>query len=373
MPRNRHKKKPTQSALPAAQASPFAKHVIDRIVEGGPEYLMQNALRVMTDSVQLAGEPEFSDLFMDSDKAAEVTERWIKKYEARLDAAEKKGQDAFQEVFDEMRMHVIDDLATPSFRGEVLSRLQAMINRLLPTADVRKLETALLLQALLHNKEIPWGLNGLVLTIYNQAMDQALETHAEAEEAFHAVLQAIEEEAGELPDMQELIESPEKFEQAGLKALEANPELRERAEKLAMDLVDSFEDSLSEGKVPLNLFTNEELTLPFERLEAELGKPIAEMGQSDEIGRLIVSRIVQTVAEIMTPERYQRLRRDVESTLKTWLRQQNKWTAALQFELTALDPEKYEENPFILHAYLGQMRRMREQQEPSRGSKKRKR
>ena len=43
---------------------------------------------------------------------------------------------------------------------------------------------------------------------------------------------------------------------------------------------------------------------------------------------------------------------------KTWLRERKKWAAALQGELIWLDEEQYEENKFVIAAFLGQITRL---------------
>ncbi len=54
MPRKRYKKSHAKTRLPALQqarkTSPAAQVVVNRIASGGAEYLMQNAIRIMTDS-----------------------------------------------------------------------------------------------------------------------------------------------------------------------------------------------------------------------------------------------------------------------------------------------------------------------------------
>lgn len=105
--------------------------------------MKQNLIRIMTDSAQLAEEPEFTDLYLDGEKTARVTERWLKKYEKRLAAAEKKGSDEYHELFDEMHIEVIAELATPAFRRDVDQRLQTLLDRLMTTNDLAKLEMAI--------------------------------------------------------------------------------------------------------------------------------------------------------------------------------------------------------------------------------------
>ena len=112
-------------------------------------------------------------------KQPEVTERWLKKYEKRLAAAEKKGPDEYHEVFDEMRIEMVAELATPAFRKEVDERLQTLLDRLMTTNDLEKLEMVMVLKPLLGMKSIPWGLCGLILEIYNRTMQRAMQEYEE--------------------------------------------------------------------------------------------------------------------------------------------------------------------------------------------------
>ena len=57
----------------------------------------------------------------------------------------------------------------------------------------------------------------------------------------------------------------------------------------------------------------------------------------------------------MTPERFLRFCEDVERMAKTWFRTRQKWAAALQFELAYFGGDQYEENKFILAAFIGQV------------------
>ena len=94
----------------------------------------------MNESAQLAEELEFKDLFMVDAITVEVTERWMRKYEKRLAAAEKKDPDKHHEVLDDMRIQIIDELATPAFRKDVEKRLQSLLDRLMKTQDLDKFE-----------------------------------------------------------------------------------------------------------------------------------------------------------------------------------------------------------------------------------------
>ncbi len=77
----------------------------------------------MVDSYELAEEQEFADLYLDEEKAIKANDRWYQKYEKRLGAADKKGEEESKQVYAEMQARVVDELVTASFRSEVDERL----------------------------------------------------------------------------------------------------------------------------------------------------------------------------------------------------------------------------------------------------------
>ena len=151
MTNKRNKKSHAKTSPPvfphqARKTSSTVQVVANRIASGGVDYLMQNLIRSMTDSIKLAEEPEFKDLHLDGEKAVEASQRWMRKYEKQLAAAQKKGPDEFQQVFDEMRIELIAELATPAFHKDVDERLEAMFDRLKASKDLEKVEMVLLLR-----------------------------------------------------------------------------------------------------------------------------------------------------------------------------------------------------------------------------------
>jgi hypothetical protein len=363
MPRRRHQKSQIKTTAPASQQqsraySPAAQAVAQRLASGGADYLKRNLIRIMLDSAKLAGEPEFKDLYLEGGKAAQITERWLKKYDKRLAAAEKKGPDEYHEVADEMRIEIVAELATPAFRKEVDQRLQSLMDRLMLGKDTRRLETVMMLIPALKIKSLPWGLCGLILEIYDRTMQQAMQEYEEDQGVFKAVEEALKAEGQEKIDLFTILKHPDKIEQIGKKVFEAQPGLRQRAEKQVWDMVEAFEDALGNGDVELSVFSDEELMLPVLRIQAEFGEPFPQAQPSQEISKRILEAVQQALIEIMTPERFHRFREQVEKTATHWLRTRRKWGPALQFELDYLDGDQYEENKFILSAFIGQISRL---------------
>jgi hypothetical protein len=179
MTRKRYKKSHVNTQLPVSQqqarsTSPTAQMVINRIASGGEQYLMQNLIRIMTDSVKLAEEPEFIDLYLEGMKAANVSLRWMEKYEKRLAEAKRKGSSEYHEVYDEMRIEVVAEQATPAFHKDVDARLHTLLDRLMAGEDLKKLEIVLLLKPLLGMKSVPWGMCGLILSFNNRTIQKLI-------------------------------------------------------------------------------------------------------------------------------------------------------------------------------------------------------
>jgi hypothetical protein len=366
MPRKRHSKRQSKTRAPASlpgkqTVSPTAQAVADKIAQGGSAYVQENFIHVMRDSYRLAEEPEFLDLNFDGDRTDQVTDRWLEKYHKRLKAAEKKGPAAFAEVRDEMRIQVVDELVTPTFREEVNRRLEALLSRLIATDEAEKLEMALLLGPLLKMKDLPWGVCGLIVAIYQRTLQKTMPEYEEEHKVFGDYLDALKTMKSPA-DLLENIGRPEQMEQLEAK-LAAMPKLRQRLEEKVWEIVKEFEMELFRGQVALDLFTQEELLLPYTRMQTEFGEQLTQTLPVNEVtAERLLTIIRQVIREIMTPERQQRLRNDVQATARAWLRERQKWGAALQAELTWLENEYREENLFLVAAFMGQMRRLGEGQ-----------
>src|SRR4030067_32710 len=173
-------------------------------------------------------------------------------------------------------------------------------------------------------KSVPWGLCGLILAIYNRTLQRAMQEYEEDKGVYDSVVEALKAEGEEDVDILTILEHPDKLEQIGQKILGAQPGLRQRAEKQIWEMVEAFEDKLGHGDVDLNLFSEEELMLPFQRVQAEFGEPFTQAQSSDEMRERIFEAVRQAITEIMTPERFRRFREEVEMTAKTWLRPHKK-------------------------------------------------
>jgi len=111
--------------------------------------------------------------------------------------------------------------------------------------------------------------------------------------------------------------------------------------------------------------------LPFQRIQTEFGESFTEAQPSDEMRERTFDAIRQAINEIMTPERFRRFREEVEMTAKTWFHTRQKWAADLQFEIGYLEGDQYEENKFVLAAFIGQIYHLGKEHKPTRKTKKR--
>ena len=228
MPRKRHLKghtKPTELApeRKPREYSPAAKAIAQRMSIGGIDYLKQNLTRIMIDSANLAEEIEFRDLYLDDEKATQVTECWLKKYDKPLEVARKKSSDKYHEVADEMKVEIIAELATPAFRKAIDQRLQTLMDRLMTGRDITKLEIVMMLTPALQMKSIPWGVCGLILAVYNRTMQRAMQEYEEDRSVFNVVAEALKAEGEEKIDVFAIFKHPDKLEQVGKKIFEAQP------------------------------------------------------------------------------------------------------------------------------------------------------
>jgi hypothetical protein len=375
MTRNRYKNKREKTLSLSApqyevdQPVPSIPDMVNWAANGESDDLLQKFIQVLTDSASLADEPEFTDFPLDHKKVFKTFERWLIKYKNRLEAAQKKGFTQFEELFDEMRLKVVDELATPVFYKEVDNRLETMLERVKSDNDLKKIEMILMIKTILQKKQFPVGLCGLIMEIVNRKLNQTLQTYHEEQELYDLVSETIAE-TGE--DPLKMIDDPEKLNEIEQKLSAARPELRQLAEKQAWDMVDAFEDQLLEGKIKLDLFSDEELILPFQQLEKKYGKPLLEIDDADEeMPGQIIDAITQTINDLMTPERFQRLRQDIESAAREWACERQEWAIVLRLELEYLAGEKYEDNKFVLATFLGQINRAGKEAKPARKHQKR--
>jgi hypothetical protein len=332
--------------------SPAVEQVIDRIASS-KNYLEENFIQLMTESEKLAEEPEFLDLEFNVEKTATVTERLLHRYETKLLEAEKQGPEQFSQMYDEVRIEIIRELATPLFKKQVKEGLAKLFTRLAAGEDLQKLELVIALQAILSTKELPWGVNGLILAIYNRTIQTVLgevEAETELDEAIAEIVDGKSEE-----EIAALLQSPEELHIAAEKLLADNPELLEETQKQALEMVANFEEALFKGEIVLDLFSQAELDLPFDRLEQETGRAVNDI-LTDEGGPLLAMDAVrEDLVKIMTPERIAAMRQQASEIGQAWFEQRHEWAGALELEQVWLEGDEYEENKFLVCVFFGQL------------------
>ncbi|MEJ2710833.1 MAG: hypothetical protein P8074_24700 [Anaerolineales bacterium] len=359
MPRKRHKKKPEKHALTQDvsqnEISPAARKVAQKMV--GADYLLNNFERIMIDSMILADEPEFADLTFEPQSAMRTTDKIVGKSQARLERAAEQGADAHHQAIDEVRIQIIDEIATPYFRKQVFERLDRLVKRLMTGNDEKRLEIAFGLQAFLKEKSIPWGICALILTIYERTIEPTLTESAVIEEVLGDLLDELDE-GQDIIEILSQASDPERMAALSGK-LEANPKLREYFEQRAEKDLEKFRQALLDNKVALDVFLEEEVLLPLQRLEQELqdeGLNFSELDKQKVTERFRVL-VEETIVEVMTPERLQQVKTDLEKLSQRWLRARNRWAVGLITEINRLDELEVTENPFFMLVYMNQYKR----------------
>ncbi len=337
--------------------SPSAQAIAEKIARGGKKYLEDNFERVMIDSYELTEEPEFADLYFDDDKTAMANERFAKKYIKQLEAAKVEGEDEYHQVFDQVRIEIIDEIARPPFRKEVLRRLEQLTNRLAGASDARKLEIAFVLGSMLRMKKLPWGICGLVLAVYERTIERGRRELEEEREVMGEVLDLF----GPERDLEKTLSNLQDPELAGVltEKLKARPELRQRLERQVDKMVEGFEQALWKGETRLDLFTQEELLLPFHRMQAKIEAENVDLATADpqKTAQDLIQYMRDSLVEVLTPDRLQEIKRSLERVSQQWQREKNKWAMPLQAEIGWLDDYSVEESRFFMAAYAGQIRR----------------
>ena len=161
----------------AREDSPAAEGLAASILQSGPQNAVDILSRIMRECYVLRQEPEFRNLYFDFNQAAEVSARVMAKYDEPMKKMAEASPDERQQFYDQVRIEIIGELATPAFRQDVLERLGRCSARLMKGKNRQRLEIALFLQPLLEMKAIPWGLCGLITTMYHATMDEARRRH----------------------------------------------------------------------------------------------------------------------------------------------------------------------------------------------------
>lgn len=323
----------------------------------GNEQLYDYLVHILRDSHTLRQEPEFRDLYFDLEQTAEVNARVMAKHEKKLREMANKSKDERQEYYDEVRIEAIEELATPEFRQEVLHRLQNLSKRLASGRDAQKKEIALMLQPVLQMQQIPWGICGLITSIYEASTERVQKEFEQGVAEVEKILQIAEKEG----NLEKLLALPESSpEIAGLlKAVRAKPAMMKQLEQNTNHALDELEQAIARGEVELGLFTEKEVERVFIAMNEYVTTNQIDLEKADpkQYTDKFTELIHHSISEIMTPERTQKMKGDVERLALQWLREKKKQGALLRLESDYLGSEAPTENPFVFAAYVGQARK----------------
>lgn len=347
--------------LPLTQGTGNARQaVLAKIARDGEKPSLDHFIRILADSHTLRQEPEFRDVHFDLEKTVQVSSRVMTKYEKQIQEMEKKSEDERHQFRDDVRIEIIDELATPAFRKDVLHRLESLSRRLATGNDADKFEIALYLQPLMQEKQIPWGICGLITTIYAESAEKAEEQFEQGLSAFDEIFRAAERE-GKLEQLLELPEeSPEVLKV--VQQVKSKPGLMDQLRRETEKAFQEFEQALMNGEVKLDLFTKEELLQPFAAMTEYISANQIEIEKADQqaLTDQFAQFIKRNLDEVMTKDRAKRMKDDMKKISAQWLRDKNVRGALLQGEISILDSEKPSENPFLYAAYVGQMKNLHE-------------
>jgi len=84
------------------------------------------------------------------------------------------------------------------------------------------------------------------------------------------VLEALHDDGEEKIDVINPSNRPESLSKLGISCSQPSQVCVNVQKKQIWDMVDAFEEELAEGKITLDLFTEVELLLPFQRLKSEI-------------------------------------------------------------------------------------------------------
>jgi len=354
---------PTHFSPKPVDANAAVGALVENIIRSGPHCIQENFVRIMQQCYILQGEPEFRDLAFDVEDTVEVSLRAKKKYENQLLQAVQASEDEQIQLRDEIRAEIIDELATPDFRRDVLHRLDRTIDRLKKTPASDKLELALVLKTLLETEQVPWGLCGLMTVIYSATIERAEQLEQAESEVFGEFRKAFEE-ANDIDGLPSMMKNPQRLAALAQK-IEAKPRLSDHLQRQTEKMTRKFEQALASGKVELNLFTDAELLRPYTYLKEYVTANQIDLTKMDpeEMATQYMESIKRAIREIVTPERVEEIKLYLEKTSQTWLRARNPQGAALQIELSYLDTAEPSTNPFLYAGYLGQLKHLQKRME----------
>ncbi len=344
----------------AGPISPPAQLVLNRMsdIREVPE---ERAIQWILDSAELREEEEFWDFHLDDAVTLQALNRVMPRFEARLERAARISEDKVAEEFDEARIEMIGQVFTHELRREFRERFDRMLKRMLAGTKTDKLAMALYVRAMLAQKDLPWGIIGLVTRIFSESQERAMASMDRSDELRAAVSQAmgIEGDAEELAKLLENRASVEKLAHLVV----SNPELDERIQDYIDETLDEFEHDVASGVYDLEVFTPEQAAHTLVAIVKDNVKNDIdpETADSDMMQEHTSKFIVAALQALLTPERLDEIQVVLEAKLNEWERFGHPRTQALRIEIEELRNDPMAENPFLAALYRGAMLKLTHQ------------
>lgn len=329
----------------------------NRLLHGTRSELEESVIQLLIGSASLRTEPEFRDLHFDVERAAQISARIFPKYAPRFERVMRKSGDERQQVYDDFRIEVIDELATPEFRQDLLKRLERCAARFQREGKQERWETTMLLRGVMEQPKLPWGICALLTTLFEETR-AVMEVHdAEEQELlgdFTGRIKGATDPSHSLP----LTIPPERTDEFARK-VDAKPGLRERLERKAQSMIDGFERELFQGKYELHVFSDEEIQRAIQCFDNFAQSNVLDPKKplTDGAAKGFAACIEQTVRALATPERIQDIVKALKQTGTEWLRRGKPAGALMQMESGWLADDPSPDNHILYTLFAGQLRR----------------
>ncbi len=350
-------------------ASPQAMALGQQFVGQTPDQFMARLERGLMGSWVLRQEQEFSDFYFDPDSLLNSLVRHQERYEARFAALGEindKNRDIAHQLYDEFRIDVIADLVTLEVRSDLQKRAERCRARLQRGQDTDRLEMILYVSTLLSQAKplLPLGVCALFTVIFEESKEQALKIE-EGHEALVAQITAQLPKGAE-PDMEQLLaiaQQPDRMAQF-LETLDTHPETRASLERDMDRMIDEVSEAVRYGKLPLDLFTEDEVLLTYADLFIALeSKSPKKRLDKEANARLLVDAMKRNLNELVTPARNRQIRQKLDALSSEMQRSSDqarqKMGAKLFVVASTLDSWAPGKHPLVVSAYVYQAEQMR--------------
>ncbi len=313
--RKRRPPRKKRSAKRRQDSTPPTLTMLQRLTQGGPEYMEENFIRLMRDSGQLQEEPEFTDLYFDLEQTLAVSNKQFARFRKLFQKAIKRDdEDTVITTYDDYRIAVINELATPKFKQQLKHNLDRCQKRLNPNNQSELLECAAFVSVLMDSEKLqenfPLGIYGLVTVIYGASFDRAMielpNAHDLIDDNLLYTIWQAKHETDDIILLELAVKAANTFEEL-LNEVDDEPELAVALQRQQEHLAKALPQRLMSLGIWFkpHFFEPDEIRVGLDIMEAKyLSKP---WSLSRYITPLIVFKYVkviyQTLEELMTPQR----------------------------------------------------------------------